>query len=320
MISKLLSVSSLATACMAETSSSNPNQVSPDALAEFLQLYDASHHKRQSPIDIDTTNPDFATSVNKDEAFTANFSANVNYKDVQEVHDSFNFALEGEDLEFKTSLTEKWFPDTEPISFTPAQFHFHKGKGEKKGKFDNGSEHTLNAEYFDLEMHIVNLNLNKETQEKFLGAVVGILFQVDDDSKNQEETFADKFFHKLFHNEKVNLQDDFVKYLDLNSRYVYRGSLTTPPYSEPILWNMLPEVVKIRPQTLAYFGDHEEVVDNFNDEGENIHFGASNRDLNPINGRKIFKVEIHEDEKKEEKTNFSQKLNDMRAILQAAVL
>ena len=101
----------------------------------------------------------------------------MSFKDVKEVkHHAFDYELEGEDMEFKTSMSQWWFPEIDPISFTPAQFHFHTGKGVTKSKSDDGSEHTLNGKHFDMEMHIVNLNLNKETQDKFLAAVIGILF------------------------------------------------------------------------------------------------------------------------------------------------
>ena len=51
-------------------------------------------------------------------------------------------------------------------------------------------------------MHIVNLNLNKDTQDKFIAAVIGIVFQAG--YEDNEETFADRFFKKLFHDEPVN--------------------------------------------------------------------------------------------------------------------
>ena len=37
-------------------------------------------------------------------------------------------------------------------------------------------------------------------------------------------------------------------------RYVYTGSLTTPPYTENLLWNVIPRIVPIKQSTLNLFG------------------------------------------------------------------
>jgi len=78
----------------------------------------------------------------------------------------------------------------------------------------------------------------------------------------------------------------------MGERYVYRGSLTTPPYTEPILWNVLPTIVSIRKETLAYFGNNKRLVGEYNEPGEYIKFGGSNRAKKPAFGREIIKVDI----------------------------
>jgi len=86
-------------------------------------------------------------------------------------------------MEFKTSLTQHWFPEVDPISFTPNHFRFHSGTNKiHKGDLDS-SEHTINGHFLDLEMHIISLNLDKKTQDKFLASVIGIVFKasIDDD-------------------------------------------------------------------------------------------------------------------------------------------
>lgn len=65
------------------------------------------------------------------------------------------------------------------------------GEGETSSPSDDGSEHTIDGKYFDLEMHIVNLNLDESTKDMFMAAVIGILFNVDE---NAEPSFADHFF------------------------------------------------------------------------------------------------------------------------------
>lgn len=63
-------------------------------------------------------------------------------------------------MEFKTSLTQFWYPEIDPISFKPSYIIFQKGEGETYEKSDDGSEHTLNGKHFDLEMQIFNINNN----------------------------------------------------------------------------------------------------------------------------------------------------------------
>ena len=83
---------------------------------------------------------------------------------------SLEFDLEDKGLYFKTDVTKKWYPD-DKFEFTPTQFHFHHGK--------DGAEHTLSGVHYDVELHLVSLNHNPDTKDKFLGAVTGIIFKVD---------------------------------------------------------------------------------------------------------------------------------------------
>ena len=125
------------------------------------------------------------------------------------------------------------------------------GEGETSSPSDDGSEHTIDGKNFDLEMHIVNLNQDESTKEMFRAAVIGILFNVDE---NAEPSFADNFFQSLMKDEKLmNFQTDFVDHLDFSQRYVYHGSLTTPPFSEGLFWTVLAEPISITPKTAELF-------------------------------------------------------------------
>lgn len=108
-----------------------------------------------------------------------------------------------------------------------------------------GSEHELDGEHLSLEMHIVSLNLDLSTQNDFKAAVTGVLFERDDSSS--KDNFADIFLKTLLTTDKeLDLMTDFINYLNFNHRYSYRGSLTTPPYSESLLWNVLADPVKVK--------------------------------------------------------------------------
>lgn len=90
----------------------------------------------------------------------------------------------------------------------------------------------------------------------------------------------------MFNNETVDTQTEFIDHLDLGNRFVFRGSLTTPPYSEFLLWNMVPKVVKINEETLKLFR-HQLTL---NDGETNVLWGEPNRDVQPVNGRKIYRI------------------------------
>jgi len=71
-------------------------------------------------------------------------------------------------------VTRKWFPDV-GFTFSPKQLHFHRGTNHQNGE-NVGSEHTINGQHFSLEMHVVSLNQDVESQEDFIAAVTGVLF------------------------------------------------------------------------------------------------------------------------------------------------
>lgn len=127
--------------------------------------------------------------------------------------------------------------------------------------------------------------------------MISIFFKTALHNHPEEETFADSFFLNLFNEEELDFERDFFQYLNMGERYVYRGSLTSTPYTEPILWNILPQVIQISPRAMTYFGGNKRVERSFNDYdtfGEDISFGGENRETMPINGRQIIKIDIPE--------------------------
>ena len=51
----------------------------------------------------------------------------------------------------------------------------------------------------------------------------------------------------------------FISELRYNRRWTYTGSLTTAPFSEGILWNILEHVIPIRQSTLDMFLDYRNI-------------------------------------------------------------
>jgi carbonic anhydrase len=150
--------------------------------------------------------------------------------------------------------------------WNPLQFHFH-----------TPSEHTINGENLDLEMHVVHL-----TPSGGLGAVLGIFFDVErgGDENNwflsqmQGLASTDSIYGRL------NFKD-FLMELDHDDFWSYDGSLTTPPCSEGVKWSVLKSVQPISRDQLALFGKYW--VD-----GSNVRGKGDNRQTQPLNGRTLY--------------------------------
>jgi carbonic anhydrase len=65
----------------------------------------------------------------------------------------------------------------------------------------------------------------------------------------------------IFGGKKVPKLDltKFVQMLQYNRRWTYTGSLTTAPFSEGILWNVLEHVIPLRQSTLDMFLDYKKI-------------------------------------------------------------
>lgn len=114
----------------------------------------------------------------------------------------------------------------------------------KQCHFHTPSEHQIDSVTYPLEMHIVNImpNEDKDATPQYL--VVGVLFK-----EGKENKFIADFIDaipKEEHSTK-DVQTGKVKLADLfgpvpkeikGHYYFYRGSLTTPPYTETVRWHI----------------------------------------------------------------------------------
>jgi carbonic anhydrase len=114
--------------------------------------------------------------------------------------------------------------------FNGAQFHFH-----------SESEHTIDGQRFDFEMHAVHLIDPKMASEsEFFASAMGVIFdrekytvKLTDSQRKIIDNFFDSMQWDQTNDPLVPLVNfgDLYNMLDMSNRWVYKGSLTTPPCS-----------------------------------------------------------------------------------------
>lgn len=123
------------------------------------------------------------------------------------------------------------------IQYQLVQFHFH-----------HPSEHTINGEFFPMELHFVHKDANGAL------AVVGVMLK---EGKEDNPAFADLFANLPA--EKGDPQPTTIT-LDANLMIpadhtftTYVGSLTTPPCTQGVRWLVLSEPVELSAKQLEAF-------------------------------------------------------------------
>jgi len=157
-------------------------------------------------------------------------------------------------------------------TYTGVQFHFHAG-----------SEHTIDGVRHDLELHTVHVADNSELAQSsgFGYAAMGVMFSVNEYNiklTESQQRVIDKFFdsmkwteplagksdgssgdhgahgddHRRLASSDENPIVDMVNYGDLimmlntDKRWVYKGSVTTPPCAQSVYWNVLQTIYPIK--------------------------------------------------------------------------
>ncbi|MDP6925066.1 MAG: carbonic anhydrase family protein [Candidatus Scalindua sp.] len=149
------------------------------------------------------------------------------------------------------------FTEGSTISAHGKTFHF------KQMHFHTPSEHQLDGITYPMEMHIVNAAEDKENNEtEYL--VVSILFRMGGVNKFISD------FHDLIPEEKHsthNIQTGRVRLSDLlmvarkdkseEGLYYYKGSLTTPPYTESVNWYIDKHIYEASPEQIETLKEYE---------------------------------------------------------------
>lgn len=112
----------------------------------------------------------------------------------------------------------------------------------KQCHFHTPSEHLVDGITFPMEMHIVNIMPNEDKNATPQYLVIGVLFK-----EGKENPFINEFLNAIPKEEHqaTEVKAGTVKMADLfgtipkeiqGNYYHYRGSLTTPPYTESVRW------------------------------------------------------------------------------------
>lgn len=126
--------------------------------------------------------------------------------------------------------------------------------------FHTPSEHQIDGMTFPMEMHFVSIHKELD-QEKPEYLVIAVFFKMGKQNK-----FIDGFIDKIpaHQHDTVSLADNPVYIEDLigeinpdRKYYYYKGSLTTPPYTETVNWLILRDIVNASPEQIRIINDLE---------------------------------------------------------------
>ncbi|XP_078478193.1 receptor-type tyrosine-protein phosphatase gamma-like isoform X3 [Lampetra planeri] len=143
-----------------------------------------------------------------------------------------------------------------PSEHTAAQLHLHWGARDEE---PGGSEHTVDGQRYDAEMHVVLYNSESyasvaEALGKPQGlAVLGVLLQVGSQEHPAFQKIVDGLKNIKYSNQATDVGPFEVRSLlppDLGRYFRYDGSLTTPPCTEGVSWIVFNQTVRVGVQQL----------------------------------------------------------------------
>jgi carbonic anhydrase len=156
------------------------------------------------------------------------------------------------------------FVTLDNVAYKLAQFHFHAP-----------SEHTVNGEKFDAELHLVHtIEVESEGKTVVVYAVVGIMIKIGPETPVLSTVWEHLPSEKGSAKRIEGVMIDPTQLLPVErTTFRYSGSLTTPPCSEGVHWNLL-----TTPITMS-----QKQIDDFAKAIEH----PNNRPLQPPNDRPV---------------------------------
>ena len=148
-------------------------------------------------------------------------------------------------LENKGHTIELDFPQGSSIAFDGREYQL------KQLHFHTPSEHQIDGVTYPMEMHVVNMIEPKTPDDPPLYLVMSFLFRMGEESpfiKSFLDQVPDEEGGEELEPGTVDLTagDDDLDY----EYYHYRGSLTTPPYTETVDWLIVKEIEQASPEQI----------------------------------------------------------------------
>ncbi|RLN53550.1 hypothetical protein BBJ29_009257 [Phytophthora kernoviae] len=231
--------------------SNDTHMASPE---QWVEHYPTCGGSRQSPIDIEVS------SGCSSETRSLTFSGKCTDYYLTQYEETFKAAINGGSCAVSAN----------GATYNMAQFHLHAP-----------SEHLLNGEHLDGEVHFVHSNSDGSAL-----LVTGVFFKAVDgaetdpwvasvldalDTVNMNETVS----------MSINSYADLINTAaDAHGVFNYAGSLTTPACSEIVDWWVVKEPVKLSPADLERLQSQLKEIP-ITDDGKNA------RPVQPLNGRVI---------------------------------
>lgn len=190
---------------------------------EFSVVEEGKQH--QSPVNIEGTA--------QDGNFTLNYNRSMEFKMVNNGH---SVEFEVEDTNSSSSIT------IDKKKYTLKQFHFHYL-----------SEHLIVGEHTPMEGHFVNV------AEDGSIAVIGVF--IDESNVTNElnsellKAFASEIPAEGASNEDL-IHLNPLAILPMGKVFSYSGSLTTPPCTEGVAWNVYEKHINLNTETINKFKSH----------------------------------------------------------------
>lgn len=173
------------------------------------------------------------------------------------------------------------------------QFHIHWGKSQNEG-----SEHIVDGQSSQAELHIVNWNTDlyktpdeAASSDKHDGLIVlGVMLKVGE-ANSELNKIIPCLYDVPLKGQKVHLKQnlDISSLLPAQPEYwTYKGSLTTPPCYESVQWVVFKDKVELSAEQLNAFRELNSVSEVHEcSEGSKIKHNF--RPTCPLNGRKVTK-------------------------------
>ncbi|GAB6028705.1 Carbonic AnHydrase [Chamberlinius hualienensis] len=190
-------------------------------------------------------------------------------------------------------------PGVKSDTYSFKNLHFHFGSCN-----DVGSEHQINCQKSPMEMHVVFFNTKyceEDVPKKPDGIIaLGWLFEISECDNPGYSPLTNALCNIVYVGQLFNIIPGFsindLLPASKTTAYSYEGSFTTPICIEAVTWFVFKDKVPISQNQLDQFrtlSTFKKIdIDNHISTGDMMHVADNFRPLQPLNGRKVKKVQV----------------------------